>query len=728
MAGREPKITDPLQLWHDAVVYGIDTWQRSILFWDILRQRGNVFNEHAASGKPPVLTFDYELVVDGATLPRPCNYLLLRIVPPEGVTTDPTMRPYIVIDPRAGHGPGIGGMKEASQVGVALKAGHPVYFVSFRPCPEPHQTLADVAAAEIDFFRTVIERHPDCAFKPAMVGNCQGGWGLMLAAAAAPDYPGVISIAGAPLSYWSGKKGQDPMRYTGGLAGGAWAATLMGDLGNGKFDGAWLVTNFEQLNPSNTFWSKLYNVYANADTEGPRFLDFERWWGGYFLLNTEEIRAIVNELFVGNKLTKGQIVTTAGEPIDLRRIKAPIVVICSHGDNITPPQQALNWILDLYESVEEIKAEEQTIVYTIHPTIGHLGIFVSTSVALKEHAEFVSSLDQLEAMPPGLYEMVIDEERCAVEGHDTFVVHFEPRTLDAIRAIDDGRADEEPMAHVARLSEVGEGLYEQLVRPWVKATTTEASAALMRECHPDRMQRRLISDQNPFVAPLASAAELVRAHRQPVNDGNVFRKAEQAMSARIVTALDRYRDARDLMQEQLFYAIWTHPLTVALSGNLAPFADVNKPRASRRHEFRETVAAKLATIKSRCREGDFDHGLVRILVSGIKASPGVDPRAFRAARAVWKRENLFVGRTRAEVLRIVKEEAFLLQFDREHAIETLPDLLKTQAERQRAVAIAREVMSWRPDLLPQMEEVLSTVEAVLGLDRSAAKETPKLAG
>ena len=43
------------------------------------------------------------------------------------------------------------------------------------------------------------------------------------------------------------------MRYTGGLLGGSWLTALMGDLGNGKFDGAWLVSNFENLNPSNTY-------------------------------------------------------------------------------------------------------------------------------------------------------------------------------------------------------------------------------------------------------------------------------------------------------------------------------------------------------------------------------------------------------------------------------------------------------------------------------------------
>ena len=105
----------------------------------------------------------------------------------------------------------------------------------------------------------------------------------------------MLALAGAPLAYWSGAEGQNPMRLLGGLMGGSWLASLAGDLGNDKFDGAWLVQNFEQLNPANTYWSKLYNVYANVDAEAERFLEFERWWGGFFVLNAEEMESIANE-------------------------------------------------------------------------------------------------------------------------------------------------------------------------------------------------------------------------------------------------------------------------------------------------------------------------------------------------------------------------------------------------------------------------------------------------
>ena len=170
----------------------------------------------------------------------------------------------------------------------------------------------------------------------------------MMLAAARPDIAGPLVINGAPMSYWSGNDGDNPMRYAGGLLGGAWLSLLASDLGGGKFDGAHLVQNFENLNPANTLWEKWYHLFANIDTEAARFLEFERWWGGFYLMNEEEIRWIVNNLFVGNKLAAGEARLGPGRYFDLKSIKQPIIVFASMGDNITPPQQAFNWIADVY--------------------------------------------------------------------------------------------------------------------------------------------------------------------------------------------------------------------------------------------------------------------------------------------------------------------------------------------------------------------------------------------
>ena len=156
------------------------------------------------------------------------------------------------------------------------------------------------------------------------------------------------------------------MRYTGGMLGGTWLTSLAGDLGGGKFDGANLVANFESLDPANTYFDKPYNVYSKVDTEAERFLDFETWWGSPVLMNAGEMQWIADNLFVGNKLTSGRAAHLRGAAIDLRNIQSPIVVFCSWGDNITPPQQALGWITDIYERTRTCIASGQTIIYSIH--------------------------------------------------------------------------------------------------------------------------------------------------------------------------------------------------------------------------------------------------------------------------------------------------------------------------------------------------------------------------
>ena len=488
-----------------AIEYMTDAAQRTVLFWDVMRQRGNQYREHLAETAPNVLDYSVELVIDGRTLERPVNYVLVRVVPPKGVEIDIRRRPFVIVDPRAGHGPGIGGFKADSEIGVALKAGHPCYFVGFLPDPVPGQTIEDVARAEAVFLEKVIALHPEADGKPCVIGNCQAGWAVMMLASVRPELFGPIIAAGSPLSYWNGVHGRNPMRYSGGLLGGSWLTALTGDLGNGKFDGAWLVQNFENLNPSNTLWTKQYSVYSKVDSEGPRYLGFERWWGGHINLNAEEIQFIVDELFVGNKLVAGEIRTSDGRAVDLRNIRSPIVVFCSEGDNITPPQQALGWILDLYDSVDDIRAHGQTIVYSVHQKIGHLGIFVSGGIARKEHSEFSSNIDLIDVLPPGLYEATFERKSADTVNPDLaggdWVMRCEQRTLDDIRALGgNDPADDHCFAAAARVSEINLALYRTFAQPFVRALANPIMAEWMQKLHPLRITYELFSDSNPMMS------------------------------------------------------------------------------------------------------------------------------------------------------------------------------------------------------------------------------------
>ena len=652
-----------------------DAFQRTLLSFDVLRERGDIFLDHEAAGCPPVLTYDYELVVDGSELPRPSNYMLLRIVPPESVTVIDSKRPYIIIDPRAGHGGGIGGFKEDSQVGVALADGHPVYFVSFKRDPVPGQTLADVTWSEAAFVREVMRRHPGSP-KPAVIGNCQGGWATLLLAATNPDLTGPIVLNGAPVSPWSGEVGVNPMRYNAGVLGGAWQPM---------------------------FWS---------DMERQRFLEFERWWSGFFLLNEAEIRWIVEQLFVGNRLVHNEARLEPGRTVDIKQIRSPIIVFASHGDNITPPQQALNWIADSYADVDEIRIRGQRIVYMVHEEVGHLGIFVSSKIAKKEHSEVASTMKTIEALAPGLYEMKIE----AVSGSGlerSFVVSFHERELSDVRALDDGLDDELPFAAVARTSELQAEAYDVFLRPFVKAAVNRPLATHARMMHPLRTQRALFSSRNPLMAPLQGMAASVAKQRTPAAADNPFVELEQLGADLVEQWLDMYKSLRDMAYEVAFFSFWTHPLAHWFGRSHA-----RRRTLKDKSELRSLpeVQAALGHIS----DGGFVEAVIRMLVLLAESRGNVRRDRLERSARVLTQDEPFRSLSMDERARIIHEQTLIVRFEMERAVETLPNLLPDQEERALAAAVAQYVPGAIDEMAPHTLAMLQRFHDVLGLPQVTA--------
>jgi pimeloyl-ACP methyl ester carboxylesterase len=725
----------------DLSAYWTDTAQRTVLFLDILRKRGNVYLEHLRDGQPPVLVFQYETIMDGRSLDRPVNYALVRIIdrrrePVRGkgqpTTAAPaetldrrhrtcvaaeapraTSRPIVIFDPRAGHGPGIGGSKTDSQIGMALDAGHPVYFLIFFTRPMPGQTLADVRNAQIRFLETVRQRHPD-APRPAIIGNCQGGWAAALVGAERPDLVGPMVFNGSPLSYWGGVEGVNPMRYLGGLMGGVWINALLSDWGNGEFDGANLVANFEHLNPANTLWTKLYHVYANVDTEEQRFLDFEKWWGGFFLMTDKEIHQIVEGLFIGNKLERGEFEIEPGRRVDLKKNDNPVVVFASFGDNITPPQQAFNWIVKTYGTVEEIKRRGQVIVCIGHSRIGHLGIFVSAKIARKEHKEIIASFDMLTYLPPGLYEMKIEEDP---DKPGEFAVHYVEKTVDDILALDDGLEDEKAFLAVRRISETADLMYRTFGSPWIRSVNTPWTAEWLRQLHPLRFQRALLSDLNPAMIPFRIGAERLKSEnrRRPAASDNPFTAWEKIMSSAVVDALNLYRDARDTACERMFKAVYESPWMKMVS-DLAGKIDLQDNR--RLEELRRRDAERW---RKNMTAGDFADAMVRIFLAVGFADQKVRRSGYRAINRLLSRHPRMAGLEAEDLQQIVREQSRIVQTDADQAVDTLPRLLPHDIDKSDALALieaALEAIERR--LEPQEQVVLDRVVAVLAKRESSA--------
>jgi pimeloyl-ACP methyl ester carboxylesterase/tellurite resistance protein len=726
--------TDPVNFFQwgvDAGSYLLDHSQRSVLYWDILRKRGNNYLSHLEAGQPPVLIFDYEMIMDGRNFERPVNYALLGITDrrqqrdtldsrqkerrqnhKNGHKGGEPARPILVIDPRAGHGPGIGGSKLNSQIGVALDMGHPVYFVTFYTDPEPGQTIGDVSEAEIRFLEEVVRRHPN-APKPAVMGNCQAGWAAALIGADRPDVTGPLVLNGSPLSYWGGIEGANPMRYRGGLCGGVWMTSLMCDLGNGRFDGAHLVSGFEDLNPGNTLWSKQYYLYSNVDTEENRYLDFEKWWGGFFKLNAEEIHFIVDSLFVGNTLEQGNLRMDNGKLINLKNLTDPILVFASSGDNITPPPQALNWIYKVYGSVDEIKRCGQVIIYMVHADIGHLGIFVSGKVAKKEHRNIIGCMDMLDYLSPGLYEMVIEGEPTQ-PWLDDYQVRFEERSMDDLLTLDDGLEDEEAFYPVRAVSQFNDKVYRTYMQPWIQSAVNENFANWFRELHPLRVQRYTVSDQNLFCWPLPWMAALTKAYRMPVAADNVFVKLEKIGSETIEKSLDLYRDVRDRTQEVWFKSLYNNPFVkhlfesyVAVGGGATTgFSEADQKRLERYElQWAHRTAGK----------GGFTEAVIRIMIAVTGANHVLDKRQFQAAQEIIQTHPLLKTVTPSQYKIMVKEQARILQLDQRHAFNMLTRLLPEEKERKQAMDFALKIAISDHEKSKEETHILNRIRSILNL-------------
>ncbi len=480
--------------------------------------------------------------------------------------------------------------------------------------------------------------------------------------------------------------------------------TFLGDLGNGLFDGANLVLNMELLNPANTFWGKQYNLYAKVDTEAQRFLNFEKWWGGFFMMTTEEIHTIVDGLFVGNRLVRGTFELEKGKTIDLRHFNDPVVVFASEGDNITPPQQALNWIPKVYSSVDEIKRNRQIIVYIIHPEIGHLGIFVATSIAKKEQKKIIGSVEMIEFLSPGLYEMVIVENPSKPWMND-YKVKFEERSIDDILAYDDGDEDEEAFKHVAVISELNDKFYQAFLRPFVRTFATKHSAEMMRQLHPLRTQRYMVSDLNPLTIPVKTLAPFIREARHTTREGNVFIEMEKMVSRLVEDALDLYKDARDLNQEAAFVRIYKNSLLRLMFPDSIDLKNTSEKMKKDQKRMESDVRKDKKLLLNSMTEGGYNEGVIRMIVAIAGADGRIEEAEFKVATRIVQKHKRLRNISNEELKILTRDQARILQTDFDKAIESLPLLIKTKKEREKALAFAQEI-ALADEIVDEKEQAL----------------------
>jgi hypothetical protein len=404
-------------------------------------------------------------------------------------------------------------------------------------------------------------------------------------------------------------------------------------------------------------------------------------------------------------------VTSDGIRLDICEVKTPIVCFCSQGDNITPPQQALDWILDNYLSVDEIQRCGQKIFYIVDPKVGHLAIFVGTKVAAKDHAKFINNMELVDAMPPGLYEILITEKPANLSGSpgeaSGFDLCIEPRSLDEIRALGPSR-----FMAVARVLEINNALYATYLQPWIKAISSPQLARSALELNPVRLSYSLLSDMNPMMRAVALFAEKARAERTFPAADNPFVAMQQQFSKAMTDALNLYRDARDQLAEHIFHAIYGSPVVQAACG-ISQNDGPPRPRPGLLPSNQAAVDEEMARLRWRIAEGGPLDAAARALVYITKAERRVEARTFDALRKLLLAHPEV---SPAEFKSAVREQWAILTIDQRAAIETLPQLLPPDAERLALLEKVNAIVMPSGDLSGDGQRRLNEIEELFETD------------
>jgi len=441
-------------------------------------------------------------------------------------------------------------------------------------------------------------------------------------------------------------------------------------------------------------------------------------------MNREEIEWITRNLFVGNRLWSGEVKSgpRGSGGFDLREIRSPIIMFASLGDNITPPQQAFNWVADVYGSTEELKARGQTIVGLMQEQVGHLGIFVSGKVAQKEYTQIVSVMKSIEVLAPGLYGMEIQERK--LDGKVDYEVKFHEYRLEEVvaRLNRHQRVDEKPFEAVAAVSEFNQRAYELFLQPLVQATSDEFTADMIRRLHPLRVQRWAWSDFNPWLAWLPGAAQFVKDNRQALPADNPLRRAEASLVDLASATLEYHRALADAFTEALFFHVYGNLFSLYIADKQTAQA----PAAVTDARELPVVKEALASID----KGGYPEAFARVGFL-ITRRGDVPLSRLESGQQMVKDYKEFLPAVPLEHMRrIAGEQEIIATYETDKAIAALPTLLPERKDRERLLTLLERLENdprVRHDgLTPEQQTMLKRVRQALRAPARVRDAAPTL--
>jgi hypothetical protein len=198
------------------------------------------------------------------------------------------------------------------------------------------------------------------------------------------------------------------------------------------------------------------------------------------------------------------------------------------------------------------------------------------------------------------------------------------------------------------------------------------------------------------------------ADRKIVAPDNPFLLAERWWADAFEQSLDLMSDWRDTWCEVVFRTIYGSPLMHWLG---------------RSHDYRRTFQAaselrdvpQIDTMLRNVARGGFAEAVIRMLIILAEARGSVRRDRLQRSSHVLSHDEPFASLGAQHRADLIHEQTVIIQFERERAIAALPILLRSPAQREKAIAVVEYIAGPLEEMEPRTLQALQQFRKVLGL-------------
>jgi hypothetical protein len=291
--------------------------------------------------------------------------------------------------------------------------------------------------------------------------------------------------------------------------------------------------------------------------------------------------------------------------------------------------------------------------------------------------------------------------------------------MNDLRALNpEGREDEQLFSTMAKASEINTAAYKTFIRPWMRMLVTDRIADALVALHPLRLQRQLLSDDNPMAWWIEQWAGWARTNRRAIDTEHPLRVAESRVADAIAGQLNSFRDIRD--ESVRSWARWFYgPQALgALLPPDAPDEELALARADADIERARRDALEQAG------NGGFAEAVCRIVLAGMISIGTFERRSLHLARLLAEHGQSMSGAhsrsagalSGAEWSALMRDQARITALVPVEALDALNDMIPDPASRENALALAAAVLMIEPTLANPRSEIIEFLIGTLCVD------------